>query len=152
MASPDFWPPNPLAQGYGGGSPGPRSYKDAPVDPSLAIHNINPAPVEPPPPAPSAPALQPQAGAPPSPDQNPFKPPPGILGRIEGLMTGTPQAAPTAGVLPGKLAQPAQPAATPQQPGPPINNLIYALRHITNPQTAYSRIPLPSGFKGFQGF
>jgi hypothetical protein len=74
----------------------------------------------------------------------------GVLGRIEGLMTGTPQAAPAAATQsnPLKVQTPASPGQPPQAP---INNLIYALRH-TNPNTAYSRIPLPPGFKGFMGF
>ena len=100
-----------------------------------------------------APSLQPQQGAPPAPNQDPFKPKPGILGN--GVIEGTPQAGAPAATpetyaqaVAKKLTALPQPQ---QQPRAPINNLIYALRH-TNPNTAYSRIPLPLGFKGFQGF
>ena len=99
------------------------------------------------------PTLQPQQGAPPAPNQDPFKPKPGILGN--GVIEGTPQAGAPAATpetyaqaVAKKLTALPQPQ---QQPQAPINNLIYALRH-TNPNTAYSRIPLPLGFKGFQGF
>ena len=100
-----------------------------------------------------SPPLQPQQGAPPAPNQDPFKPKPGILGN--GVIEGTPQAGAPAATpetyaqaVAKKLTAPPQPQ---QQPQAPINNLIYALRH-TNPNTAYSRIPLPPGFKGFKGF
>ena len=54
------------------------------------------------------PTLQPQQGAPPAPNQDPFKPRPGILGN--GVIEGTPQAGAPA-------ASPAPMAAPPTQPG-----------------------------------
>ena len=91
--------------------------------------------------APSTMVLAPAPVAPPATPQQP-----GVIGRIEGLLKGEPDpAAPVATQSnPLKQQQALQQAPQPQAP---LNNLIYALRR-TNPATAYSRIPLPPGFKG----